>query len=526
MEQSQLLEELCNQYKKDQYAMYLRKSRADLELEALGEEETLARHKKMLFTLAAKHEIHPDQITIYHEMVSGDSIDERPEMQRLLQDVYMKKYKGVLVVEVERLARGNTKDQGEVADAFQYSSTHIITPVKTYDPNIESDQEYFEFGLFMSRREYKTIKRRLVSGKNESAEEGNYLIHQRTFGYDVVRKSKRDRFLVIREDEEEIVHMIFDWFTEERKSVGWIARELTSMGIRTITNRPEWVKQTIYDMLKNKTYIGMIEWGATKTIKTLDPITGKLVKKRVKSKPEEVKVYKGKHKGIISVEQFEKAQSLLNKVDQPPIRIGETVVNPLAGLLKCSKCGRTMGWYNAKTRSKRYVHRGGTICKIKSMAVSDVLDALVDVLKAYIVDYELKSKSNDNKQEILRHSDTLAVLEAELKKQESRKNRLFDSYEDGAYTREEFIERKQRYTTQIETLKNRIQEHQKSAPVPIDYAEKITTLHQMIEWIRNEEMDGQEKNNLLKQYIDVIKYDVIDLGRNKGGKAVLDVHLK
>lgn len=509
-----------------QYAMYLRKSRADLELEALGEEETLARHKKMLFTLAAKHDIHPDQITIYHEMVSGDSIDERPEMQRLIQDVYAKKYKGVLVVEVERLARGNTKDQGEVADAFQYSSTHIITPLKTYNPDIETDQEYFEFGLFMSRREFKTIKRRLITGKNESAEEGNYLLQQRTFGYDIVRKSKKDRYLVIREDEAKIVQLIFDWFTEERKTTGWIARELTKMGIRTVTNRPEWAKQTIYDMLKNVTYIGMIEWGATKTIKTLDPVTGKVVKKRVKSKPEEVKVYKGKHKAIITEEQFKKAQSLLNKTDQAPVRIGETVVNPLAGLLKCSKCGRTMNWFNVPTRAKRYTHRGGTLCNIKSMAVDDVLNALVDVLKAYIVDYEIKSQTNDNKKELLRHSETLTALEAELKKQEARKNRLFDSYEDGAYTREEFIERKQVYATQIETLKSRIQEHQKSAPVPIDYTEKITTLHNMIEWIKSDDLDGKEKNDLLKQYIEIIKYDVIDLGRGKGGKAILDVHLK
>ena len=97
----------------DQYAMYLRKSRVDLELEAISKEETLARHKQMLFTLAERHGVSPSQITIYHEMVSGDSIDERPEMQRLLDDVHKGLYVGVFVVEIERLARGNTKDQGE-----------------------------------------------------------------------------------------------------------------------------------------------------------------------------------------------------------------------------------------------------------------------------------------------------------------------------------------------------------------------------------------------------------------------------
>ena len=127
---------------RDMYAMYLRKSRADIELEALGEGETLTKHKVMLFNLAARHDIHPDQIVIYQEIVSGESLQDRPEALRLLEDVYARKYKGVLVVEVERLARGNTKDQGEVADAFQISDTKIITPVKVYDPNDEFDREY------------------------------------------------------------------------------------------------------------------------------------------------------------------------------------------------------------------------------------------------------------------------------------------------------------------------------------------------------------------------------------------------
>lgn len=173
------------------YAMYLRKSRADLELESMGEEETLARHKAMLYKLADRNDITPEQITVYHEIVSGDSIDARPEMIRLLDDVYAKKYRGVLCVEIERLARGNTRDQGEVAEAFQYSHTLIITPAKTYDPDNEFDVEYFEFGLFMSRREYKTIRRRLETGRYQSVSEGNYIGCRPPYGYDISRASKK-----------------------------------------------------------------------------------------------------------------------------------------------------------------------------------------------------------------------------------------------------------------------------------------------------------------------------------------------
>lgn len=83
--------------------MYLRKSRADLEAEAHGEGETLLRHEKMLLELANKQKLNIKEI--YREVVSGETIEARPEMQRLLEDVALGNWVGVLVVEIERLAR-------------------------------------------------------------------------------------------------------------------------------------------------------------------------------------------------------------------------------------------------------------------------------------------------------------------------------------------------------------------------------------------------------------------------------------
>ena len=57
-------------------------------------------------------------------------------------------------------------DQGRVQRAFFYSNTRIVTPNKTYDPANEYDNEYFEFSLFMSRREYATIKRQMQRSRN------------------------------------------------------------------------------------------------------------------------------------------------------------------------------------------------------------------------------------------------------------------------------------------------------------------------------------------------------------------------
>ena len=131
----------------EQYLIYLRKSRSDLEAEAHGEGETLSRHEHTLLELAKRQ--HLNVTDIYREVVSGDTIAARPMMQRVLSEVEQGVWSGVLVMEVERLARGDTIDQGIIAQTFKFSGTKIITPIKTYDPDNEFDEEYFEFGLFM-----------------------------------------------------------------------------------------------------------------------------------------------------------------------------------------------------------------------------------------------------------------------------------------------------------------------------------------------------------------------------------------
>lgn len=167
------------------YLEYLRKSRKDAEEEAQGAGETLARHRKILSDLAQANNY--NVVKVFEEVVSGDSIADRPEMQKLLKEVETGLYAGVLVVEVERLSRGDGIDQAIVSKTFQYTNTKIITPTKIYDPNNEMDAEYFEFGLFMSRREYNMIKRRLKRGKEMAAKEGKWSNGFAPFGYQKVK---------------------------------------------------------------------------------------------------------------------------------------------------------------------------------------------------------------------------------------------------------------------------------------------------------------------------------------------------
>ena len=92
-----------------QYALYLRKSRADLDAEARGEGETLAKHRAALTAYAKKRGLIIARE--YAEIVSGDSIAARPQMQQLLDDVKAGLYSGVIVNDVYRLGRGDSIDQ-------------------------------------------------------------------------------------------------------------------------------------------------------------------------------------------------------------------------------------------------------------------------------------------------------------------------------------------------------------------------------------------------------------------------------
>src|SRR5690606_26569493 len=111
-----------------EYAVYLRKSRKDIEEESRTGVDTLQAHRRTLYDLARRLNISVTEE--YPEVVSGERISARPQMQRLLEDVDNGRWKGILVMEVERLARGDTMDQGIVADAFKFSETLIITPGK------------------------------------------------------------------------------------------------------------------------------------------------------------------------------------------------------------------------------------------------------------------------------------------------------------------------------------------------------------------------------------------------------------
>lgn len=499
--------QLTDQDEQRAVALYLRKSRKDRELEAQGG-DTLERHEKILRDLAEKQGLVIGEI--YKEVVSGDSIESRPEMQRLLVDVHNNKWPAVCVVELERLARGDTKDQGTVAEAFKYSETLIITPSKTYDPNDEFDEEYFEFGLFMSRREYKTIKRRLSNGIQLSVLEGNYLWPTAPYGYDIVDRGRRDRTLKENANAD-TVRMMYEWYTKEKVSICEITRRLTAMKIPSPKGLDYWSGYTVTKILKNDVYIGKIHYGKTRKVKEYKD--DKLQTVFRASAPEDILTADGKHPAIIDMDTWNEAVRRHSK--NAPVKSNYSLRNPLSGLLRCSKCGSMLHMRVNKSKGAgkekvytyyKFRHRPNYgSCKCVGVPEHHVISAVADALRMYIADFQAKIEDSGDG-EAKAHAQMIATMEKNLEALKAKRKKIMVFFEDDVYTEEEFLERKKEINEEITMLTARIEAARNAQPSEIDYREKVVKFSEVLNALENPNVSAKAKNDLLKEIICSIDY--------------------
>lgn len=504
----------------DVYAIYLRKSRADMEAEKLGEGETLARHKKILLELAARKGLYIGKI--YQEVVSGDTIEARPEIQKLINDCYAGKYKGILIVEVTRLSRGNQGDAQIIMDCLKYSNRNngvlVITPTKTYDvAHSQEDEEYMEFELFMSRREYKMILKRMDRGRKQAVVEGNYMGPIRPYGYNIV-KGRKTRTLTPNEYEAPIVKQIFEWAAKDNLSPWAIAQRLAASGAQTYNGDTNWTKSFVQDCLKNPVYMGKVRWNNRMRVKTM--VNNELKVTRPRYKSDQYMLYDGKHKqhALVDEETFKLVQK---RFHSDRTKSGVALQNPLAGLVSCKHCGRSMHLqsYSGK-RNKRYTHKRNTDgCKVKSAVDHDVIAAVTHALKMYVEDFELKiENSPDIDDKVIERK--IEELRREMAKVRKRKTNLIELREDGEIDSNEFAERKAVHNQKLEILQEQIDELEYTIPEKEEYEEKLLLVSDALIAIRDEELDAESKNMFLKKIVKQIEFS-----RENDEEFILDIDL-
>ena len=395
---------------------------------------------------------------------------------------------------------------GIVSETFKYSDTLIITPSKTYNPNNEFDEEYFEFGLFMSRREYKTIRRRLHSGTIAALKEGK-TVSAPPFGYDKY-KLKGKGFSLKPNQYASVVKTIFEMYTNG-KNLGEIVEMMNILNLKPPKGGKIWYKTTIQSILTNITYTGKIRYIDKKHLMKRNEC-GKIIS--VKNPNPDIYIVPGLHEPIISEEMFEKAQNIYRNHQLADTRTKEDLElkNPLSTLLKCKLCGRTMK--RTSNASSTYIRIHCKNYDVGSSHLSLVEEKIFQSLKILLNDYKLDLKKSNKIMEISNlinnTNSQITQLYSELDKSNLQKNKLYDFLEQGLYDNDTFLQRSQILAEKISNIKNKINELQN---LKNDYTQLLERKEKIIPNIEKvielyPYADINQKNKLLKSCIEKVVY--------------------
>ncbi|GIQ57948.1 putative DNA recombinase [Flavobacterium collinsii] len=295
--------------------------------------------------------------------LSGElSPDERPELNRLLDKIYLKEIQGIFVVDFDRITRDDRY-------GFVLKKLLIDNDVKLFDThgeinlNDETQDLLLGIKILLSSFELKKLKVRIKRSLERSVAEGRVgggpLI---TYGY----KKGEDKKLIIDEVESNVVKLIFQ-LAIQGKGTKVIANYLNDENIPTKRNTSKvgylvvkgevkttfkWRDSVVYRILTNKMYYG-------------------------------VRIYKGNEypsPKIIEKDKYDLVQQLLKKRNNMKDTTNKYFYL-LKGLIECAECkSRFYGLKRADLSSNYYgcssQRHIKEWCKTKGINI-DYLDNLI-----------------------------------------------------------------------------------------------------------------------------------------------------
>ena len=510
----------------DIYLIYLRKSRADNPDETI--EEVLARHERQLQELSVKNFGKPiEEKYIFREVVSGETIEDRPEIKKLLLMIEDPNVKGILVIEPQRLSRGDWEDGGKILSSFKYSNTLIMTPHKTYDLRNKFDYKFFKMELSQGNDYLEYVKEILNRGRLASVKEGNYIGSIAPYGWQKIFNDKSPT-LEEYEPESKVIKIAVKLRMEN--NWGWtkVAHEVDRMGFKP-RNGDHWSPYTLRDICCNPINDGKVKWNSRKEEKIYED--GKLKVTRPRNKKEVIYV-NGKHKAMFDHETFEKLIAMESNSTRE--KTSTTLVNPFAGLIFCATCGKAMSYRTYKNKdgtlksSPRLLCNNQVHCNTKSSTFEDIYTSVINTLEAIVNDFEMQLKDDQSQTMFDYQSKLLSGYLKDLENLEKKQDELYDLLEDGIYTKEVFLKRNNKLDEERQSLYKQINYLKENAVEPINFEEKIMMFSDVIKALKDPFVSAKEKNIMLKSIIKRIEYSRDSTNRTKWdtSKPILKITIK
>jgi len=415
---------------------------------------------------------------------SGETLENRPQMLRLLEDARAKKFEVCLVIELERLSRDEDLfDWLTIKKTFRDNKIKIATPNQTYD--LTDDEDDFLSDLFgaLAKREKKKLLKRMKRGSLEAVSKGVYIGNHFRLGYKYDKATKK---LAIVPEEAEVVRKIFGLCNDQNLGTVAIAEYLNHNKIPTPLEFAEkkgsykgrgfkigsWTGGTVWRILTNSIYYGVYNYNKTEHKN----------KKRIGKRPEAEWV-KQTVEPIITFDEFQMAQeNIKNRAKWSDRNTKNEYL--LSGLLYCAECEsklqgatfkacehrdekgkliykrwKTNAYYKCYGRTKKD-------CRLPYIKAQDI-DSKVWQAIEYLVKQPQKALDEAisiRQKELKAKKETIPVklkeLEKELERLNNAEDRLLDAFSMGDLIQEDLKKqmpkiklRKSRVQAEIDTLR-------------------------------------------------------------------------
>lgn len=298
---------------------------------------------------------------------SGTNFD-RPDFQRMLNDIEDEKVNMVITKDLSRLGRDYVRTGYYIDFYFKDKDIRYIAINDNVD-TLYDNNDIAPFKNILNEMYAKDTSRKVKTAVRQRLLKGMFIASHPPYGYK--RNPYNKNHLIIDEEVVDVVRLIFN-LALSNMGVATIAKELNRRGIpipsvykaskgyqcyqTLLDNRrakfndkdvETWSTATVGNILRNQMYVGDMV-GNKREVKNYR--TGKQI---VHTKDEYI-VIPNTHEPIISREDFEKVQMLVANKHRPSKTNHE---NEFRGLLKCANCGRTMTMYHKVLASGQVIWR-------------------------------------------------------------------------------------------------------------------------------------------------------------------------
>jgi site-specific DNA recombinase len=424
-------EEYQNRIKDGGVLIYLRKSREETE-------GALTNHKMTLESLCKKHGW---SFIIKKEIGSSDTLKFRDVMLEILEDdIPSGIYSAIVVMDQDRLSR-NTADSEHIKEILAQNDILVVEATENViDFNKETDEMVYDFKAFIAKQEFRLIKKRLKEGKKAGAIRGHWVNGKPPYGYIYNPKTKK---LDIDKVTSEVVKSIFD-DAYHGLSTSEIAHKLNRKGVLS-PKKTHWNNTTIQRMLHQEVYLGNTIFGKSSGSGHKNKKTTPL---KVKDKHDWI-IVNNTHEPLVTQDMFDYIGQQLSR-RYKVIATRKSKIAALSGLIKCGQCGA--GLYIQRKDNNENLVKGcwkkdpfGNKCNNKGVAESKIVEVIIEKIKWYRDDLAkiIEDGQGQDKQKINLRKKVIS-LEKELKVIKSKFDQLADFLEEGIYTKDEYLSRKEK----------------------------------------------------------------------------------